>query len=112
MVTAVDSVQVRHSLAGRTHREDFSLDGGHDSPVLLRHEGSDKLSSIETVLLHPLSNIRSRLLVLINREREVTSIHRGILNCLTFNVVSLFSLTDRWNINRVAIREVGEHTNV
>ena len=53
----------------------------------------------------------SRRLILVNTEGKVTSIHRSVLNRLTFGVVENFSLTNRRIIWRVAIGEQN-NTNV
>jgi hypothetical protein len=80
--------------------------------VHLRNERRDKTVHIETVLLHLVRDVRSRRLVLVDGEREVTSVHRRVADCLTFVVVQSFHLTDRRNVDSVTVREVGDHINV
>src|SRR5690606_18428745 len=84
----VNRVEIARGLASRTERHDLLFDARHDGSGLLRNEGRHKTIKIESVLLHLVRNERSRLLVLVDRELEVTSIEGLVLDCLTLNVVA------------------------
>src|SRR2546423_13890982 len=79
--------------------------------MLTRHECSNNILRIEAISLKLFRDRISRILVLVKRERKVTSIHRVVFDGLTFIKVSCFGFTDRWNVKSIAIWEVRDNAD-
>jgi len=79
--------------------------------MLLGSESALDFSRPEAVTLELLRDRVSRVLVLVDLEREVTSVELVVLDRLTFSEVSLFSLTQSRDIQSGAIREIRDGAN-
>src|SRR6185295_10769253 len=95
VITTVDRIQGRSSLTIWTSRKEVNFHGLSKGTVLLRNEASDKLRSIERVLLHLVSDISRARLILVRGELEVTCIEHVVLDLRTFDVIMHFCLTNR-----------------
>ena len=102
-------------ISGLTVYTDSKCTGFHrlsNSTSLLRDEGSFETSRVEGILLHLIRDVGSRSLVLRDREDEVTRIQKVITDSLTFFVVVDLCLTERRNVESIAVREVLNHIDI
>src|SRR5258705_5580651 len=79
--------------------------------MLTRHEGRDYIVSVEAIPLELLRDCVRSILILVERELEVTSVELVVLNGLIFIEISSFSFTDRRDIDGIAIREILDHAD-
>ena len=108
---AVDEVLGRSGLGRVSLGKNPSFEALHQRTVLFRCESSLNFRRPERVTLELFRDRIGRVLILVNRKGEVTSIKLVVLDSLTFGEVLLESLTEPGDVQSRAVREIRDRTH-